>query len=94
VSIGVTSCLWRLDAEVCVGGLIIRRCRLRWVIHGLLVDEWWGGRECVEGFRNPRPATNLRFQARLINESLKKVLERCWAVISNARNGLAGVREG
>jgi hypothetical protein len=40
------------------------------------------------------PQPNLCFQARLINESLKKALERCWAATSIVRNGLAGVCEG
>lgn len=71
-----------------------RSCRLRWVIRRLCVDEWRGGCECVEDSEIRRPATNLCFQARLINESLKKALERCWAATSNARNGLAGVCEG
>jgi len=40
------------------------------------------------------PQPTCVFKRALINESLKKALERSWAATSNARNGLAGVCEG
>jgi hypothetical protein len=54
-----------LGAEGFVGGLVVRRCRLRWVIRRLLVDGWWGGCECVEGLRNPKARNQLVFSSAL-----------------------------
>jgi len=70
-----------IDAEVCVDGLIIRRCRLRWVIHDASSMNGGVG-VSVSRDSEIEAATNLRFQARLINESLKKVRNAA-GVISN-----------
>jgi hypothetical protein len=63
--LGVTFCMRRREAEGCVSGLITRRGRLRWVIHRLFVDEWWGGYECVGGFRNRKARNQLVFSSAL-----------------------------